>query len=130
MDDFQASCLTYFYVMYGKNFNLRDFCGQLGLPYEETAEFDDEEGGLTVGWNSEFDIDINVMVRKSLGGLLHKTKELVALKEKYGLEYYLERVPTLIGETEKPRQILSLAADIVQFLAETGTVDDLDYYIV
>ena len=129
MSNFQESCLTYFFVAYGDGFNLRDFCARLGLSYEEMQNWDNGES-LTIGWNNSFDIDINVMVRKSLGVLMGQAKELAKLKEEYGLEYYLARVPTLIGETEKPRQILSLAADVIRFLAESGTSDDLDYYIL
>jgi hypothetical protein len=89
---------------------------------------DDE--GLTFGWNEKFDIDINVMVRKSLGFFIDKAKDLAKLKEEYGLEYYLERVPALVRGEEQPRQVLSLAADVIRFLAETGTVDELDYCIL
>ena len=51
------------------------------------------------------------------------------MKEKYNLEYYLERVLYLKKKTGLVHPILGLDNDIVEFLYKTKTIDDLDYYI-
>ena len=122
-------CLTYFLVQFGDNFNLRDFCSLLGLSLGETERFS-TECTLEIGRNEFFDMDVNVMLRKTLKDLLGKEKQLLALKERYGLTYYLERVPSLQANSEAPNQCLSLAPDVIEFLYKTQTVDDLDYYIL
>ena len=122
-------CLTYFLVQFGENFNLRDFCSLLGLSFVETKRFG-TDCTLDIGRNEVFDVDINVMLRVTLKDLLGKEKQLAALKERYGLTYYLERVPTLVANSEAPNQLLSLEPDIIEFLYTTQTIDDLDYYIV
>ena len=121
-------CLTYFLVQFGENFNLRDFCSLLGLSLGETERFG-TDCTLDIGRNEVFDIDVNEMLRVTLKNLFGKEKQLLALKERYGLTYYLERVPTLEVDSDEPNQILSLAPDIIEFLYKTQTIDDLDYYI-
>ena len=69
------------------------------------------------------------MVRVTLKDLFGKEEILLSLKEKYALEYYLERVPTLESDSERPNQCLSLDFDIIEFLYKTRTRDDLDYYV-
>lgn len=125
----KPDCLTYFYVVFTPKFKLRDFCQYFNLSYEEALEWGDDEG-LIIGWNNEYDIDINVMVRKSLGLFMEKAKELANLKGEYGLEYYLERVPSLVSDATQNRQNLSLAADVIRFLADSGAVDELDYFVL
>ena len=69
------------------------------------------------------------MLRKTLKDLFGKEKVLVELKQQYNFEYFLARVPEIYSESDEPNQILSLEPDIIKFLCETETIDDLDYYI-
>ena len=124
-------CLTYFLVDIKEpsGFDLRDFCNQLGLDYENTELFSTEES-IELGRNEIYDRDCNVMLRKTLKDLLGKEDILSALKEKYSLDYTLERVPIIHTDAEADEQIrLTLADDIIAFMYKTGTHDDLDYFL-
>lgn len=122
-------CLTYFRVLFDKDFDLEDFCQQLGLDFEVLKDFC-EEDWLEVGRNEVYNVDLNVMVRETLKDLFEKEKILLELKRKYHLTYYLERVIHIYADTENNiNPILSLAPDIVAFLYKSDTEDDLDYYV-
>ncbi len=117
---------TYFSVYFEDDFDLQEFCSLLDLSVEDCV-FALDKKRLNIGKNYEYNVDFNVMVRKSLGILIDKVSELKYLKKKYSLQYYLERVPTLTVDGVNP--ILSFDRDILEFLYLTGTEDDLDYYI-
>ena len=119
-------CLTYFSVIYDKNFDMIDFCDKLNLDYEYLKKFGTDVS-MEIGRNEDYDVDINKMVRVTLKDLFGKEDILVMLKNKYNLEYYLERVPCIYSDSIHP--ILSLDYDILEFLYKSKTVDDLDYYI-
>ncbi len=122
-------CLTYFLVKFDiNNFDYDDFASQLNLDLQLLKRFGTDET-IEIGRNEVFDIDINVMIRKSIKDLIGKEDILLKLKNKYNLEYYIERVPWLVANTEKPRQILSLDNDIIAFMYKAQVSDDLDYYI-
>lgn len=125
---------TYFGVLYDtNNFNLRDFCDSLSLNENDVVLCDYgkrvnlSKGKIKIGYCNDFNVDINVMVRKTLKGLMDKEDILLKLKDKYDLEYYLERV-VYINEDIKP--LLSLDYDVVSFLYKSESIDDLDYYII
>ena len=117
-------CLTYFLVKYSNDNFIEDFCQQLNLDYENVKRFGTEET-LELGRNEIYDHDINVMIRKTIKDLIGKEDTLLELKEKYNLEYYIERVPIIDGS----HQILSLSDDIIEFMYKTKTKDDLDYHL-
>lgn len=121
-------CLTYFRVIHHGRLELGSFCKRLGLDAEALLPFFDGES-LEIGRCEVYDVDMNVMIRKTLAGLLGREDELAAIKRELGLEYYLERVPVLLRDGDGPRQILSLDDDIIRFMAKAGVCDDLDYYI-
>lgn len=122
-------CLTYFLVKFDiNNFDYDDFANQLNLDLQLLKRFGTDET-IEIGRNELFDIDINVMIRRSIKDLIGKEDILLKLKNKYNLEYYIERVPCLVANTEKPRQILSLDYDIIAFMYKAQVCDDLDYYI-
>lgn len=124
------TCLTYFCVYIGnKPFDLKDFCERLSLDYEYIKDYGTDVT-VHIGENYEFDIDINAMLRKSLKDLFGKEEILVEMKKKYALEYYIERVPTLVADGEIPNQLLSLDSDIIEFMYKTGAHDDLDYFVI
>ena len=67
------------------------------------------------------------MLRETLKDLIGKEEILLELKNKYNLEYYLERVPLLINDASYFK--LSLDDDIIEFMYKTKTKDDLDYHL-
>jgi len=82
-----------------------------------------------IGLNETYDSDVNEMIRKTLNNLLGKEEQINTLKTKFSLTTSLEIVPYIA--TENPdRQYLSLDKDILEFLYDTGTIMDLDYYII
>ena len=129
MSIYKHGCLTYFFVEHDGNLDKKEFCKILNLDENKIEHFS-TDNTIEIGRNEIYDVDVNKMVRVSLKDLLGKEKELIYLKEKYNLYYALERVPSIVADTTEPHPILSLDGDIVEFLAKTGTVDDLDYYII
>ena len=119
-------CLNYFRVLYDEKFDMIDFCKCLGIDYEYYKNYGTDVS-MEIGRNEIYDVDINKMVRITLKDLFGKEDVLVMLKEKYNLEYYLERVLGIYCDSVHP--ILSLDADIIEFLYKSKTIDDLDYYI-
>lgn len=81
-----------------------------------------------MGQNQCYNVDVNVMARQTLAPIWDKRNLLVELKNRYNLTYYLVRVPHVYANCDAPKPLLSLAADVVDFLHQTGTIDDLDYY--
>ena len=123
------SCYTYFAVIYkDDNFNLEEFVKNLNLKDYTIKVFSDRKK-IEIGYNDKFNIDINFMLRETLKELFGKETYLLEMKEKYNLEYYLERVLYLEKKAGLVHPILGLDNDIVEFLYKTKTVDDLDYYI-
>ena len=123
------TCLTYFLVgtKQSTNFDAAAFCAALNICTND-VEFRDN-GGIRIGKNTNYNVDTNEMVYTTLASLWDKRTLLVELKNKYNLTYYLERVPQIDVNSENPNPLLSLNADIIAFLHETGTIDDLDYYV-
>ena len=123
------TCLTYFYVDTSKanNFDTNAFCNALSIDTNCVQLRDN--GGMRIGANENYNVDINVMVRATLTNLWDKRQQLVELKNKYNLTYYLVRVPQIESNCDQPKPLLSLDADVVAFLQETTTLDDLDYYV-
>ena len=113
-------CLTYFSVVFNEAFDLVDFCSQLGLDYDYIKNYGSDKH-VEIGRNELFNIDINVMVRESIKDLIGKEDILVKLKNKYNLEYYLERVLGIYVDGIHP--ILSLDSDIIEFLYKSKTID-------
>lgn len=120
--------LTYFLVKFEENaLDFSDFAKTLDLDLATLERFG-TESTIEIGRNEFYEDDINDMLRITLKDLLGKEERLVMLKEKYRLEYFLERVPVLYPERDD-NQRLSLADDILAFMHLTGTHDDLDYFL-
>lgn len=83
-----------------------------------------------IGICYSYDVDVNVMIRKTLCGILEKGKRLREICEYFGVTATLEVVPTIACGSEEPSQCLSLDKDIIAFLYESGAGFDLDYYVV
>lgn len=126
-------CLTYFLVFAdAKTFDFVDFCGALGLDFDKMQDWtviNDGVQSVEIGRNDIYDADVNVMIRRTLKDLFGKEEILAYLKNKYNLEFWLERVPIILVGENKPRQKLSLDADVIAFMYKTGTRDDLDYHL-
>ena len=126
-------CLTYFLVFAdAKTFDFADFCGALGLDFDKMQDWtviNDGVQSVEIGRNEVYDDDVNVMIRRTLKDLFGKEEILASLKTKYNLEFWLERVPIILVGENKPRQKLSLDADVITFMHKTGTRDDLDYHL-
>jgi len=99
--------------------------GEISEKSKIVREYDE----ITIGFNDKYDVNINVMIRKTLKDLTSKTELLASLKKELNLEYYLVLVPEIYTGSEMPNQILSLESDIIEFLYLTKTEQDLDYYI-
>ena len=120
-------CLTYFLVKYDiNNFDMKEFASKLSLDYDLLVYFS-TDSTIEIGRNELYQDDINIMIRESLKDLLGKEDILLELKNKYNLEYYLERVPLLLNDDNYIK--LSLDIDIIEFMYKTKTIDDLDYHL-
>lgn len=131
MEKRRTYCWTYFLVRINnpEKFKFKDFCERLELDFIEMSDWyiDDQ---IEIGFNTNYEVDVNDMLRETLKDLFGKEKILVELAEKYDLEYFLERVPTIVIDSDDPYPILSLDMDIVDFLHYTNTKDDLDFYAI
>ena len=84
---------------------------------------------MRIGFNDTYDVNVNNMFRSTLKDLLGKEERLAELKSELGLDYYLVAVPEIASKGDEVHQILSLDADIVEFLYLSKATHDLDYYI-
>jgi len=129
-------CRTYFRII--GNFDTKEVLNLINVEADkiynkgeisEKSKIVREYDEITIGFNDKYDVNINVMIRKTLKDLTSKTELLASLKKELNLEYYLVLVPEIYTGSEMPNQILSLESDIIEFLYLTKTEQDLDYYI-
>ena len=129
-------CRTYFRII--GNFNSQEILNALSVKADkvynkgeiiEKSKRIRENDEITIGFNDEYDVNINVMIRKTIKDLTSKIEILSNLKKELNLEYYLVLVPEIYSDNDEPNQILSLERDIIEFLYLTKTEQDLDYYI-
>ena len=88
-----------------------------------------ERGGISIGLVDEYDVDVNVMARKTIKDFLGREQILRDLQKNYSAQIWLVIVPHIVRDCEQPRQILSLEEDIIEFLYKSGVKLDLDYYV-
>lgn len=88
------------------------------------------DGEYEIANNEIYDVDINNMIRKTVRAFIGREKEVKQLLKRLGAQLYLEVVPHIYADSERPKPILSLNADNVAFLYKSGILFDLDYYIV
>lgn len=79
--------------------------------------------------NSDYDVDVNNMLRVTLAPFFGKESELKRIAESYGVKFILEIVPELEANSEEPTPILSLDKDIIAFLYLSDVEHDLDLYV-
>jgi hypothetical protein len=125
------SCKTYLYVV-GKEDKIEKgiFDDVEGEIKKYTADYIRKNDCIEIGENTLYNVDVNVMIRQTIKDFAFKCKEIKELINKFNLEIYLEIVPQIVADSQKPRQILSLDDDIIAFLYNSSIKLDLDYYIV
>ena len=84
---------------------------------------------IEIGRCRTYSVNLNDMYRETIALLRGKERILSDLRCCYALSYYLVAVPEIVSDSEDPKPILSLEPDIVEFLYQSGTEHDLDYYV-
>lgn len=79
--------------------------------------------------NKHYDVDANVMLRKTLAPFFGREVELKEALFEAGGKACLEIVAHLDHKSDAPTPILGPAADIIAFCYRTGIIPDIDYYI-
>lgn len=116
---------TYFRVI-GKDKKILEEFKKLFNSDYEIKEAINGDISLSLFKCNDESLDLNLLLRKTIRGLKDNIDLLNEYRNKYGLEYYLVRVVEL-NDNNKP--ILSLDADIIEFLFKVSAKDDLDYYL-
>lgn len=85
---------------------------------------------IEIGNNEAYDVEVDVMIEKTIKELRTKVKELNELKIKYpDIDYTLEVVPEITPNLNEPNPYLSPTKEIMKFLVEIDAEYDIDYYI-
>lgn len=94
-----------------------------------SEDFERHWDWFTYGENSEYNVDVNVMIRKTLQGLFGKEETLKAIRQRFCIDMTLEIFAMIAKDSEESTPILSLDDDIVAFLHKSGVRMKLDYFI-
>ena len=86
--------------------------------------------GYNVRINTVYDVDVNVMYRKTLKPFIGYEKELKKLSEALSLSYCLEAVVELDRASDDSTPILAPDPDIIAFCYHSGVQLDIDLYLV
>lgn len=89
-----------------------------------------ERHRFVLGFNENYNVDVNEMLRVTLKDLFGKEEQIKKLKKEFSLSAILEIVPVIASNSNEPNQYLSLERDIIEFLYKSETDIDLDYYVV
>lgn len=85
---------------------------------------------IIIGFNDVFDVDVNVMARRTIKDFIGREELLRELQRDFSAEIWLEISPYLQHDCKLPNQMLSLDGDIIAFLYKSGVKLDLDYYVI
>lgn len=85
---------------------------------------------LLIGFNHNYDVDVNNMIRVTLKDLFGKEEKLKQLMDKFSIQVTLEIAPYIVYDDNKPNQILSLDKDIIEFLYKSKIDLNLDYSVI
>lgn len=78
----------------------------------------------------DYDVDVNVMLRKMLKDLFGKEQKLKEITEKFLKVITLEIYAVIAKDSEEPKQNLSLDKDIIEFLHKSGVELKLETKII
>lgn len=120
------TCKTYFSVGFDGNAEEleRFIVDNLGVTPGRDGRY------FIIGGNSRYSPDVNKMLAVTLKDLFGKEDKIKEMQEKFSVTCALEIVPYIASSSEKPPQNLSLNAEIIDFLYNSGTAMDLDYYVI
>ncbi len=96
--------------------------------FGETPRF--RRHGYKFGVNEEYDVDLNVMVKKTIKNFIGKEERIKKFLEENMCELYIEVVLYLTKSSQEPTPILPPDEEVVEFLHKSGAKLDIDYYIV
>lgn len=112
----------------GDNFNDDEYFND-NLIEEEletlSEEFRRRSTSFVYGDNDEYNEDVNVMLRKTLEGLMDKTEELKALQKRFCISMTLDVWATTVRGYDKPQR-LTLDKDIEEFLKNANVRFNLE----
>ncbi len=128
------SCYTYFTIV--GDFNPDEVTRILNLQPEKKWKIGDKRRNGTVydfahweiGRCDEYDIEVNVQMRKTISVLLDKIELLNKIKQENQVSFYLEVVPTIYANDINP--CLAPSLDIIDFCHATRTKIDIDMYVM
>ena len=127
------SCYTYFRIE--GNFNPDDVTALLNLTPEKVRKIGDlRRNGTTydfafweIGRCTEYDVEVEHQMRKTIAPLLTKTHLLKQIKEAHDVHLILAIVPTVyVGDTNP---CLAPPLDVIDFCHATRTEIDSDLYV-
>lgn len=128
------SCYTYFRIV--GDFDPDEVSRILNLESEKTWKIGDKRSNGTVydfahweiGRCDEYDVEVNIQMRKTVSVLLDKIELLNKIKQENQVSFYLEVVPTIYANDTSP--CLAPSLDIIDFCHATRTEIDIDMYVM
>ena len=128
------SCYTYFAIV--GNFNPDDVTALLNLTPEKSWKIGDLRRNGTkydfanweIGRCTEYDVEVEKQMRKTIAVLQDKIHLLNQIREKYDVSFYLEIVPSIYADDVSP--CLAPSLDVIDFCHATRTEIDIDLYVM
>lgn len=80
-----------------------------------------------IGKCTEYDVNVENQMRKSIEALKDKTEVLNRIREEFDASFYLEIVPTIYVDDINP--CLAPSLDVIDFCHATRTQIDIDMYL-
>lgn len=130
----KTNCHTYFAIR-GEDFDPNEIASMLGLKAEKSWKRGDlRRDGKPYGFAyleichcGEYDPYTDNQLKKTIAPLLGKEELLLKLAKQYGLEYYLEAVPSLYLDEIHPA--LAPSIEVMEWCVKTKTKFDIDLYL-
>ena len=127
------SCYTYFKIV--GNFNPDEISVILNLTPEKSWKTGDLRKNGTkydfayweIGRCSEYDVEVENQMRKTIAVLQDKIPVLNQIREKYDVSFFLEIVPEIYANDTNP--CIAPSLDIIDFCHATRTEIDIDMYV-
>ena len=127
------SCYTYFKIV--GNFNPDEISAILNLTPEKSWKIGDLRRNGTkydfayweIGRCSEYDVEVENQMRKTIAVLQDKITLLNQIREKYDVSFVLEIVTEIYANDTNP--CLAPSLDVIDFCHATRTEIDIDMYV-